>query len=201
MSMILYDIRRGKKFAIYYAVAIFAACALILGFVAFWHYKINPARSEIASNGLPKVALTYYVPATYEAFDCLAAGPSDCANFTQYKKDFSDASVAFTYTAISDSSPGTVNDDGTRTVTLDPSLSDSEWMALGAAVTQDRTLAGADVNPDDVSIDGSVASAVVGKRDGSNPETARITFQYEGPTDNPESVRVTGVAYTKSEDS
>lgn len=199
MSMLLYDIKKGRKFTITYITAIFAVCVLLLGFLAFWYYKLNPTRDQIGADGLPKVALAHYVPATYETFNCLAEGADECGDFGTYVESLSSSPVAFTYTPSDESDPGTVNADGTRTLTLDSGLSPSEWTAVGKAVTQDSSLNGAQINPDDVSIDGSVATASVAKKNGEGASTAHITFQFSGSTDNPSSVRVTGVTYGEGE--
>lgn len=195
MSMLLYDIKKGRKFTITYLTAIFAVCVLILGFLAFWYYKLNPTRDQMGTDGLPKVALTHYVPATYETFDCLAEGPAECGDFETYVESLSSSPVAFTYTPNDKTDPGTGNGDGTRTLTLDSGLSANEWTAVGKAVTQDSSLNGAQINPDDVSIDGSVATTSVARRSGGGAATAHITFQFSGSADNPSSVRVTGVTY------
>lgn len=198
MSMLLYDIRRGKKFTIFMIVALLVFFSLAVGFLAFWNHYLNPNSDAMGDDGLPKTPLVNYVPATYETFDCLAEGPSDCERFDQYVESVSASPVAFTYDPFTESDPGKANADGTRTITLDSTVSPAEWQSVGTAVTQGRSLDGAQIDVGSVSVDGSVATAQVPKSTGSTSASATLSFEYSGDVDNPSSVRVTGVTYGSS---
>lgn len=196
MSMLLYDIKKGRKYAIIYIASIFGIAVLILAIIAVWYYKLNPNRDQLGTDGRPKVALSHYVPATYETFGCLGEGPGKCDDFESYVESLTRSPVAFTYTPISEADPGTGNANGTRTITLDSSLSQGDWTAVGKAVTQNNSLAGAQISPDAVSIDGSVVTASVAHKNGdAGSVTAQLTFQFSGSSDDPSDVRVTGVTY------
>lgn len=199
MSMLLYDIRRGKKFTISMIVALLLFFTLALGFLAFWNHYLNPTRDAMGDDGLPKTPLVNYVPATYETFACLADGPTDCGRFEQYVESVSASPVAFTYDPFTENDPGKVNADGTRTIKLDSTVSPDDWQSVGVAVTQGRTLDGAQIDVSTVSVEGSVATAQVPKTTGSASASATISFEFSGDKDDPSSVRVTGVTYDNAE--
>lgn len=198
MSMFLYDLRKGRKFGVLTILALVGFCTICVGFVAVWYQFLNPDRDSLDAGGMPKVPLEMYVPATYEAFGCFADGPSVCEQFPEYVESVSASPVAFTYTPRTDSDPGTLNADGTRTITLDDALTPEQWQAVGAAVTQGQTLQGTQVNTDDADIDGSIVIAdIPSTSDPQNTTQAHIEFQFAGNADNPSSVRVVSVIYSK----
>lgn len=197
MSMLLYDIKKGKKFTYIMLSALMAFFTLALGSVAVIHHFFNPNRDDFGANGLPKVPLASYVPATYETFDCFSSGPSECDKFDTFVSSMAASPTDFTYDPLAESDPGTLNRDGTRTVSLSSGLSEEDWQALGVAVTQDQTLNGAQINVNSVSVADSVATVAIpkGAGDDNASVTANITFEFSGAEDNPSSVQVTGVTY------
>lgn len=197
--MFLYDLRKGRKLGFLAIAAFLLFCTLCLSVVAVWHHFFNPNRDLLNAGGMPTTPLEMYVPATYETFDCFATGPSECERFDEYVASVSASPVAFTYTPISDDDPGELNADGTRTITLDPTLTDEQWQALGTAVTQDQTLQGAQISPEEVTLDGPVATAHVPSGTDGKTTPVRIEFQIAGSTEDPSNVRVVSVVYDDQE--
>lgn len=198
--MFLYDLRRGRKWGLLAIAAFIVFCTVCISVVAAWHHFLNPNRDMLNAGGMPATPLELYVPATYETFGCLAAGPSDCDRFDDYVSSVSASPVAFTYSPLREDDPGNPNADGTHTITLDSTLTPEQWQALGTAVTQNQTLQGTQINPEEVALDGSVATVEVpsSAADGE-PSTARIEFEFTGSAEDPSTVRVIGVTYDEQE--
>lgn len=197
-SLFFYDLKKGKKLAKMYVIALLALFALLLGSLAVWHHFFNPKQDLIGADGMPKTPLELYVPSTYETFDCLADGPNGCQDWSENVDRISSSPVEFTFQPAGDAGadvPGQPNPDGTQTVRLDDSLSDAQWVALGESVTRDGQVDPGQFTRENITVTGSSAQAELADSSAGAPDVVTIGFDFSGGADDPTDVRVTSVLY------
>lgn len=194
MSMLMYDIRQGRRWIAGWLIALllfFTACITAVG---VWHKFFNPAQDLMTDGGELKVGVEAYATGTFEVFECISRG-QECPEFDSATESMSSMATTFTYTPIeAEGAPGTSNSDGTRSVMLDE-LSKSEWQTVGKAVTRDGDLPMQAIQPDRFKISGSDAAFTVPARDGEPALKGTVTVEHSGSAEEPENVQVTAVTY------
>lgn len=196
MSMLLYDVKKAKRWIILWMTAAMLFFVIFGSVAVVWHKVANPNRDIVGDEGKPKIGLDVYATGTFEVFECISEGPSACPEFEAAKSSLTDMSTSFSYTPLREQkSPGKAQANGTRTVTL-TELSDQEWQQVGQAVMRDGQISPDDVLPEKMDVSGSRARFSTSASGGKSAAEGVVTFEHSGDADAPEDVQVMSVTYT-----
>lgn len=196
MSMILYDIKQGKKWLMFWGVCAVAFFVVVGSATAIWHKVANPNQDLVGDQGRPQVGLDVYATATFEVFDCIAEG-SACDRFDSAKESLTDMTAEFEYTPFPGvKSPGKAGPDGTKSVALD-SLSDKEWQQVGRAVMRDGQVTTRDVAPERMKVHESDAHFSISSDADQHAVKGVVGFESSGKAQDPTEVHLLSVTYSE----
>lgn len=133
----MFEVRRRWKTRVFVPLAIIAAF-LIVGVVITVGAWLASDRAQPPAVNSEDVPLGSYAAGNIEVFDCIYRGPDECSNYAKSKKWVSGATTGdLTYTPFEsdEGAPGEETDGGNRRVTDLQSLTDEQWHALAAGVT------------------------------------------------------------------
>lgn len=179
----MFEMRHRWKARVFVPLGIIAV-AMIVGILLTTVTWLMANRAQPPSVNSKDIPLDSYTAGNIEVFDCIYRGPKECSEYARSKEWVSNAvagDLIYTPAKGDEDAPGKKSDDGTRRVTDFHSLTDDQWHALSAGVTNSGaanpgTVTENSVNtssfaPEDVS-----ASATFSLTDTNTPITGTMTF-------------------------
>lgn len=167
----MFEVRRRWKTRVFVPLAI-VAVFLIIGVVVTLVAWLSANRAQPPAVNSEDIPLGSYAAGNIEVFDCIYRGPDDCDNYAKSKEWASGATTGeLTYTPFGSdkNAPGEKAEGKTRRVTDFKSLSDKQWRALAAGVTN-----GGEANPGTVT-ENSVKTSSFTPEDVSATATFSLT--------------------------